>query len=175
MRICIDAGHGFEPGAINGKYYEKVAALSISLKLGAILAEKGIDVIYTRDCDENVELGERCQIANKANADYFISIHLNAATAKSANGIETYAYGTSGKGHELAKAVQKELITKTGATDRGVKSANFYVLKHTKMPAILVETGFISNDAECLALFKDGYQSIIAEAIAKAVCKTVGL
>ena len=176
MRICIDNGHGgIDPGAVNGKYLEKAAALSIGLKLGSILAAKGADVIYTRDKDETVELGERCQIANKANADYFISIHLNAATAKSANGIETYAYGTSGKGHELAKAVQKELIAKTGATDRGVKSANFYVLKHTKMPAILVETGFISNDAECLALFKDGYQSIIAEAIAKAVCKTIGL
>ena len=176
MRICIDAGHGGnDAGAVNGKYYEKVAALSISLKVGSILAAAGADIIYTRDKDETVELGERCRIANNDDADYFISIHLNAATAKSANGIETYAYGTSGKGYELAKAVQKELIVSTGARDRGVKSANFYVLKHTKMPAILIETGFISNDAECLALFKDGYQGIIAEAIAKAVKKTVGL
>jgi N-acetylmuramoyl-L-alanine amidase len=176
MRIILDAGHGGnDPGAVNGKYKEKDAALSISLKIGSILASEGADVIYTRDCDRTVELGERCRIANNDDADYFISIHLNAATAKSANGIETYAYGTSGKGHELAKAVQKELITATGARDRGVKTANFYVLKRTRMPAILVETGFISNDAECLTLFKDGYQRIIAEAIAKAVKKTVGL
>lgn len=176
MRIIIDAGHGgIDAGAVNGKRYEKDAALSISLKVGSLLAAKGADVIYTRDKDETVELGERCRIANNDDADYFISIHLNAATAKSANGIETYAYGTRGKGPELAKAVQKELIASTGARDRGVKIANFYVLKHTKMPAILIETGFISNDAECLALFKDGYQNIIAEAIAKAVAKTVGL
>ena len=176
MKIVIDAGHGgSDPGAVNRKHYEKDVALTIALKLGQLLSKAGADVIYTRTTDRTVELGERCQIANNASADYFISIHLNAAEAKSANGIETYAYGISGKGTELAKAVQKELITKTGARDRGVKSANFYVLKRTRMPAILVETGFISNDAECLALFKDGYQRIIAEAIAKAVKNTVGL
>ena len=65
MRICIDNGHGGnDPGAVNGKYLEKAAALSIGLKLGSILAAKGADIIYTRDKDETVELGERCQIAN---------------------------------------------------------------------------------------------------------------
>ena len=71
--------------------------------------------------------------------------------------------------------MQTELIAATGATDRGVKTANFHVLRETKMPAILVETGFISNDAEAEALFTDGYQQTIANAICKALCSYLGL
>ncbi len=176
MLICIDAGHGgSDPGAVNGKSFEKVAALAIAKKLGALLEGAGAQIIYTRSNDKAMELGERCQVANKNKADYFISIHLNAAAAKSANGIETFAYTTTGSAYKLAKEVQKELITATGAANRGAKSANYQVLRETKMPAILIETGFISNDVECMALFKDGYQNIIAEAVAKAVAKITGL
>ena len=176
MIICIDAGHGgTDPGAVNGKYHEKTAALSIAKKLGALLEGAGAKIIYTRSSDKTVELKERCQIANKAKADYFISIHLNAAAAKSANGIETFAYTTTGTAYKLASVVQKKLIAATGAANRGAKSANYQVLRETKMPAILIETGFISNDVECMALFKDGYQNIIAEAIAKAVAEFTGL
>ena len=168
MIICIDAGYGgTDPGAVNGKYLEKTAALAIAKKLGALLEGVGAKIIYTRSSDKTVELKERCQIANKAKADYFISIHLNAAAAKSANGIETYAYTTTNVAYKLAKEVQKNLIAATGAANRGAKSANYQVLRETKMPAILIETGFISNDVECMALFKDGYQNIIAEAVAK--------
>lgn len=176
MLICIDAGHGgTDPGAVNGKYLEKTAALSIAKKLGSLLEGAGAKIIYTRNTDKDMELAERCQVANKAKADYFISIHLNAAAAKSANGIETFAYTTTNAAYKLAKAVQKELVAATGAANRGAKSANYQVLRETKMPAILIETGFISNDAECMALFKDGYQNIIAETVAKAVAEFTGL
>lgn len=155
--------------------YEKEAALLIASKIGKALALAGVEVIYTRTNDSTVELGERTAFANKKAADYFISIHLNAAAAKSANGIETYAYSEGSTAHKLAQAVQKELISKTGAADRGVKTANYYVLKHTSMPAILIETGFISNDAEARALFADGYQTIIANAVVKAVVNFLGI
>ena len=80
MKIVIDAGHGgTDPGAVNRKHYEKDVALSITLKVGQLLSKAGADVIYTRTTDRTVELGERCQVANNASADYFISIHLNAA------------------------------------------------------------------------------------------------
>ena len=175
-KICLDFGHGgSDCGAVNGNYYEKEAALMIGCKLGRALALADVEVIYTRKNDSTVELEERTAFANKNAADYFISIHLNAATNKQANGIETYAYSEAGTAYKLARAVQNELISATGATDRKVKTANFYVLRKTIMPAILVETGFISNDVEAKALFTDGYQTIIANAIAKAVLNFLGI
>ena len=175
-KICLDAGHGgIDAGAVNGNYYEKEAALMIACKLGRVLALSGVEVIYTRKNDSTVELEERTAFANKNAADYFISIHLNAAANKQANGIETFTYSEGSTAYKLAAAVQKELISKTGAADRKVKTANFYVLRKTAMPAILVETGFISNDVEAKALFTDGYQTIIANAIAKAVLNFLGI
>lgn len=175
-KICIDAGHGgIDCGAVNGNFYEKEAALIIACKLGRVLNLAGVEVIYTRTNDSNVELEERTAFANKNAADYFISIHLNAAANKQANGIETFAYSEGSVAHKLASAVQKELIARTGATDRKVKTANFYVLRKTAMPAILVETGFISNDVEAKALFSDGYQTIIANGISKAVLSFLGV
>lgn len=175
-KICLDAGHGGNDcGAVNGNFYEKEAALMIACKLGKALSLAGVEVIYTRTNDSTVELEERTAFANKNAADYFISIHLNAATNKQANGIETFAYSEGSVAHKLASAVQKELIVRTGATDRTIKTANFYVLRKTAMPAILVETGFISNDVEARALFSDGYQTIIANAVAKAVLSFLGI
>lgn len=175
-KICIDAGHGgSDPGAVNGIMHESEAALMIAFKLGKALAMAGCEVIYTRTNDSTVELKERTAFANKQKADYFISLHLNAALSKSAKGIETYAYKAGSKAYALAQAVQKEVIKATMATDRGAKTANFYVLRHTAMPAILIETGFISNDAEADALFDDGYQTKIANAIADAVADFLGL
>lgn len=162
-------------GAVNGNLYEKEAALQMVMKLGRALALAGVEVIYTRTADVDMELRPRTNLANAANADYFISIHLNGATAKQAQGVETYAYSATGSHYKLAQAVQQELIKATGAVDRGVKTANFFVLRETKMPAILIETGFISNDAEAQALFSDGYQQIITNAIFKAVSNHLGL
>lgn len=176
MLICIDAGHGgSDPGAVNGSYLEKTAALDIAKKLGNALVQIGVKVIYTRDSDKTVELEQRTSYANTKGADYFISIHLNSATAKSANGIETFAYSTIGQSYKLAQAVQKELIAATKATDRGVKTANYHVLRETNMPAILIETGFISNDVEAQKLFTASYQNTIAEAAARAIASFLGL
>lgn len=176
-KICLDPGHGgSDPGATNGRYLEKDAALDIVFKLAKLLALAGVDVIYTRTRDEDVELRPRTDYANAAGADYFISIHLNSAGAKQANGIETYAYNTTvPESYKLAQVVQRALIAATGANDRGVRTANFHVLRETTMPAILVETGFISNDAEAAALFTDGYQETVATAICNGICEYLGL
>lgn len=170
--IVIDAGHGGrDPGAVNKNKYEKVAALAIAKKVGAKLKEKGCSVKYTRNCDKFVTLAERCKFSNDYIADAFISIHLNSAANKEATGIETWRYTNVGtKTKELAKEVQTQLIAATGARDRGVKtSTTFYVLKHTKAPAILIEAGFISNDDEAKLLFASKYQDKIAQAIADGV------
>ena len=170
--ICIDAGHGGDdPGAVNGKRYEKTAALAIAKKVAARLIADGYKVVFTRGLDKNLSLAERCRISNDREADAFISIHLNAATNKKASGIETWRYEKVGSTtKKLANEVQAELIGATGAVDRGVKTTTaFYVLKHTKAPAILVEAGFISNSADCQKLFNASYQTKVAKAIAKGV------
>ena len=178
MKIFIDPGHGgIDPGAVNGRLYEKDAALDIALKLGKYLAMAGATVIYTRKTDVSgeLELRERTDMANAAGADYFISVHLNSAAAKSANGIETFAYNKNGTAYKLASAVQQAVIKATGAVDRGAKTANYHVLRETAMPAILIETGFISNDAEANKLFDENYQNVIANAAAKAIADFAGL
>ena len=174
--ICIDSGHGGkDSGAVNGSKYEKTAALAIAKKVGAKLKEKGYNVKYTRTKDVYFSLDERCRMSNNWDADAFVSIHLNAATNKSATGIETWRYTNVGKQTKtLAENVQAELIKATGAKDRGVKtSSSFYVLKHTKASAVLVECGFISNDKECAKLFSKNYQNTVANAIAEGVAKAI--
>lgn len=174
-KICVDAGHGGkDPGAVNGKYCESKAAISIAMKLGALLEKNGYKVVYTRKNDRYKTLYERCRISNDADADAFISVHLNAATNKNANGLETYTYtkcGTTTK--RLADAIHKNLIESTGAKNRGVKTDSFYVLKHTKAPAVLIECGFISNDAECKKLFTTEYQSNIAASVYNGIAAVV--
>lgn len=172
FKICIDAGHGgADPGAVNGKYHESDAALAIAKKVGAKLKAVGYGVKYTRSTDKKVTLDRRCDISNLYDADVFVSIHLNAAANPDASGIETWRYTNVGsRTKNLANNVQTELIAATGAKNRGVKTTtNFYVLKHTVASAVLVECGFISNDAECKKLFSSTYQNQIANAIAKGI------
>ena len=173
--ICLDAGHGGEPGAVNGSKYESIAALAIAKKVGSILKEKGYTVIYTRTKDRSVTLAERCRYANSKGADLFVSIHLNASTNRNAHGIETWHYYKVGdKTKELANNIQNALIKSTGATNRGVKtSETLYVLKHTIAPAVLVECGFISNHEESELLFDDDYQNKIAHAIVLGLEETL--
>lgn len=174
LKICIDPGHtqGIgtrgDPGAVNGNLWESVAALDIALSMGEMFKGAGCDVVFTRTKgDPSLTLKKRCEIANKANADAFISIHLNSASNKSATGIETLRYGSvSEKTRRLADIVQQRLVDATGFRDRGVKIRNnLYVLKHTRMPAILAEVGFISNDEQARDLFSDDCQFYIAQAI----------
>lgn len=174
-RICIDAGHGgSDPGAINGTYKEKKAALGIALELGLALYRGGYEVYFTRTNDTFVSLSDRCTISNLSDADLFVSVHLNSSTSATASGIETYVYrNASTTARKVADKVQKQLIEATGAKDRGVKESGFYVLKNTKSPAILVETGFISNSTECKKLFTTDYQQTVAKAIYNGIRQQV--
>ena len=180
LKVCIDPGHTQakdtkgDPGAVNGLHWESIAALDIALSLGEMFKGAGCDVVYTRSKGApDLTLKKRCDIANKANADVFISIHLNSAENKAATGVEVLRYGScSQKTIALASEVQQNLVDATGFKDRGVKIRNnLYVLKHTKMPAILVETGFISNNEQCKDLFSDDCQFYIAQAIFMATLR----
>lgn len=123
----------------------------------------------TRDNDNFISLQSRAIKANAVNAAFFVSIHCNAASDPNAGGTETYCATGSKQGEELARAIHRPLVTATGLKDRGVKAASFYVLRCTKMPAVLIELAFISNEKEEHLLKDTAFQEKVAEAIAKGI------
>ncbi len=165
--IVIDAGHGgSDPGAVSNGLREKDLTLSVALKTRDKLEALGYKVIMTRATDSFPSLGDRYKLANAQSADAFISIHINAATA-GASGIETFYTPKSGQDRAgFAKSIQDELINSLGAKNRGVKTANFAVIKNTNMVSILTELGFITNVNEAKQLSTDSYQEKAAAAIA---------
>ncbi len=170
MKICIDPGHGGrDPGAVgpNG-LLEKDIVLLVALRLKHLLKERS-EVVLTRSGDEYVSLGERVRIANIAQADLFVSVHCNSAEINTAHGVETFHHPTSRKGIELAEAIQPELIHYSGLVDRGVKYANFQVLRETIMPAVLVELAFINNPSEEVLLGDRVFRAKCAVAIAAGI------
>jgi N-acetylmuramoyl-L-alanine amidase len=170
LTVVIDAGHGGrDPGAIGQFSEEKDINLAIANEVVSLLKEEpGMTVIATRTDDVFLELSERVAIANEAAADLFISIHVNSFPDNPlVTGSETYYY--SEEGRKFAAIAQKQLIAATGFNDRGIKTAPLYVIRHTTMPAVLIETGFISNPAEEEALNSNAMQKRIARAIVDAI------
>jgi N-acetylmuramoyl-L-alanine amidase len=217
--IVIDAGHGGkDPGALGSMSREKDITLAIALKTGEYIQQniKNVTVIYTRKDDSTVELRDRPKVANKANADLFISIHANWAKSKSVMGAETYVMGpakdqanlevamnensvmlreadylTKYEGFDpkssesyimfsltqkvyqeqstdLATRIQKQFRERVNRNDRDVKQAGFWVLFNTKMPSVLVETGFITNPSEEKYLISKEGQNYLASSIYRA-------
>jgi len=170
--IAIDPGHGGpDVGATRDGVYEKDIVLAISKQLGRILQQMGYSVIYTRTGDIDLDLEPRVQIAENARASAFVSIHVNSLDARASpvNGVETYHAPSASLGKSLAEFVHEQIIASTGANDRGVRSARFHVIAQTSMPAILVETGFITNPSEASRLVNSAYQEQMALAIARGI------
>ncbi|WMM23855.1 N-acetylmuramoyl-L-alanine amidase family protein [Tissierella sp. MB52-C2] len=176
--IVIDAGHGGkDPGASSvTKKREKDLNLSVSLKLNEKLEELGYNTIMTRDTDEFIDLYERARIANDSNADLFVSIHGNSHNNGSIAGVQIlYCPATKSSlkevdQHPFAKIIMEEVLNATGAVDKGiVDRPNLIVLRETKMPAVLVETGFLSNAAEEQLLFNEEYQNKIVTGIINGI------
>lgn len=169
--IVIDPGHGgSRPGAIYEDVKEKTINLSVSKKLEALLREYGYNVVMTRYDDTDIGLYERSDVANAVNADLFVSIHSNAADKyPDFTGIYTYYHPTSRRGARLAQAIQDPICEATGAIDRGIKDADFVVLRETEMCAVLVEMGFMTNHGELMKLVNDAYQDKLARGIAEGI------
>ena len=217
--IVIDAGHGGkDPGARGAISREKDINLAIALKTGEYIEQniKNVTVIYTRKDDSTVELRDRPKIANKANADLFISIHTNSINSKKVMGAETWIMGTAKdqanlevamnenavmlleddystkyegfdpkssesyimfsltqkvfqeQSTDLASKIQTQFRERVNRNDRDVKQAGFWVLYNTKMPSVLVETGFITNPAEEKYLNSKEGQDYLASSIFRA-------
>ncbi len=184
MKICIDAGHnysGFDTGAERNGLREQDVTFVIAQKLNELLQRVGVETVMTRPTlhtnigtNEKEAVNERYRIANKNNCDYFISIHTNSFIQPSARGTETLIYAKHGKAEKLAEKVNDSIVRNLGMTDRGIKERpDLAVLKHTNMPAILVEMAFISNPQEAYLL--DNKSDEFAEAIFDGVCEHLGI
>ncbi|MGL5713409.1 MAG: N-acetylmuramoyl-L-alanine amidase [Paraclostridium sp.] len=172
-KAYIDLGHGGnDSGAIgHSGVYEKYLVSDIGLRVRDLLVKNGVIVKLSRETDKTVSLQERVNDANNFGADCFVSIHCNSATNLSARGYETFCYSMD----DLVKSVHGAIIEDKNlyASNRGIKTADFYVLKYTNMKACLCELGFISNeqDKDLIVRNKDRF----ATQIAKGICKYLGV
>lgn len=182
--VVIDPGHGgSDPGAVsNDGINEADLNLQIAQKLKELFEEQGYFVKLTRESDKDVSLASRVWIANDLKAQFFISIHMNSANLDingkycSAHGTETFYYRDSEEGMRLAELVQYNVVSALETRDRGIKKdteseqGSLYVLVHnTKMPAVLVEPGFICNEEDIQKLTGSSEQMQLASAISQAV------
>lgn len=174
-KIVIDAGHGgADWGATYENRKEKDDVLNLAFAVGEILQNNGIDVVYTRTSDVYDTPFEKATMANNSDADFFVSLHRNSTpTPNSATGIETLVYDDSGIKAEMARNINREL-SELGFVNHGViERPNLVVLKRTKMPAVLVEAGFINNDSDNEKF--DADFNLIANAIATGILDTLNV
>ncbi len=174
-KVILDAGHGgSDPGAVYNGRQEKDDVLRLTMAVGRLLEDNGVEVAYTRTEDVYDTPFEKAQIANREGGDFFVSFHRNSSPeANQYSGVETLVYDKSGKKLELAEAVGREL-EQVGFRNLGVKERpGLVVLRRTRMPAVLIETGFLNTDADNKR-FDEQFDEI-AEAIANGILETLGL
>jgi N-acetylmuramoyl-L-alanine amidase len=178
--VWLDGGHGGrDSGAVGNGIREKDIALKIAKRVGEILTKNysGITVKYSRTTDKYLSLKQRTDMANKANADFFFSIHVNAGGG---TGYEDYIYnklktnGSTDKKRQKIHNAVKPVLSKYGIRNRGMKKANFHVLRETKMPAVLVETLFIDTKKDANLLKNANFIEDISQAYAKGIADIFG-
>ncbi|NMG58570.1 N-acetylmuramoyl-L-alanine amidase [Geitlerinema sp. P-1104] len=172
--IVLDPGHGGrDPGAVGiGGLSETDIVNPMSHRIRDLLEEQGVRVIMTREDNRTVDLQPRVELANRVNANLFVSLHANAISMSrpDVNGIETYYFQT---GEQLARTLHRSLLDATGGPDRGVRTARFYVLRHTRMPAVLLELGFVTGSQDARRLADPEYREVLSQAIARGILQYV--
>ena len=173
-RVVIDPGHGGkDPGTIGiGGFREKDVVLPISLDVAEILRKQDIDVVMTRDNDNFISLQGRTDLANDIDADLFVSIHANAINLSrpDVNGLETYYYKS---GRRLAEVIHWSILNGVEIDNRGIRRARFYVLRHSTMPAVLVEVGFLTGAVDASRLKDPNHRRRMAEQIARGIVEYI--
>ncbi len=173
MKVCIDPGHGgSDPGAVAGTKprEEKDLNLAIALAVEEELEALGHRTVMTRRRDRTLSLAARPGFANRLQAEFFLSIHCNAAVDPAAEGMEVFCYPGSAAGHRAASIVLNALRDGCpGHKNRGVKEGNWAVLRLAEMPGVLVEIEFMTNGQQLAFLADPGSQQRIAAALAAGV------
>jgi len=180
--ICIDAGHGgYDVGAINSSdVFEKDVTLKIALKVGTLLENDGINVLYTRTSDNvswpsnnKLDLRARVEVSNAAKADVFVSIHCNSSTESSYRGVETWCRFPNSFGETLAKSIQNELGNSNYTTDRGLRyessGHSLAVLRLNNSVSALIEIGFLSNSSDANFITSENGQDVCANSIVTGI------
>jgi N-acetylmuramoyl-L-alanine amidase len=174
VKVCVDAGHGgTDPGAIGTSPFrleEKRFTLRVARLLEGELEARGHWVALTRRHDRTLSLEARAEFANRLGADLFVSVHANAAAVPSVHGIEAYHFPGSGPGRQAAGTILAAMLAAFPThRDRGVKEANFAVLRLTTMTAVLVECEFLTNPRQLEFLADPASQHLLAVAIADGI------
>lgn len=173
--IVLDAGHGgANPGATYQGRQEKDDALALTLAVGRILEDRGVDVYYTRTADVYESPAQKAEEGNQTGADYFVSIHRNSSPYPNQySGVESLVYNRYGEAARMANNINQQLET-VGFLNQGVNErTNLVVLNRTQMPAVLVEAGFINTNADN-QLFDERFDDM-ARAIAEGILITLGM
>ena len=178
-KVCLDYGHGASTAgkrSPDGTLLEYEFNRDVGRRIKAILERHNVEVIESAIGDADVSLSVRCDVANFYKCDYFISIHANAHKEEwtDASGWEIYIIAKGGQAEELAKRIHK-YSKELGLKDRGIKVANFQVLRDTEMPAVLIEHGFYTNKEECEKLKSDSFRQKCAECDAKGILEQLGI
>jgi N-acetylmuramoyl-L-alanine amidase len=193
LLVVIDAGHGGrDPGTISpydDDFFEKDITLYIAKKVNGYLSDKGIKAVMTREDDDHLsdvikeDLLARCEVGNKNDASLFVSIHVNAYDLKykgaaNVNGMEVYYYNkkatyTDFTEERFAQIIGDEIVKTTGIKFNGIKSSPLSVLRNTEMPAVLVETGYITGKVDSALLASDDFKDKTARGIADGIEKTI--
>lgn len=175
--VVLDAGHGGDdPGATAEGVYEKDINLAIALRVKQLLEADGeLTVLLSRREDVFVSLTDRAAYANGTGADLFVSIHANALENNdSFSGIYTFYHPQKRSDQALAQTIQSAVAEASGGIDRGVRSEDYAVLRETTMPAVLVETGFMTCPEELANLTDEDYQDRLAAGIAQGILQCAG-
>ena len=173
--IAIDPGHGgsdsgaeYKDDSDKSKYMEKTYTLKIAQSLAHQLESSGAQVVMTRSTDKDVGLKERVRIAENDHVDCFVSLHLNSSpTQNEGSGITTYYYHR-GPSKQLAKKVSHQ-FKNFPISNRGVEFGDFLVIRDTKLPSILCETGYVNTSKDFKLIRKSSFQKKAAHAIAKGI------
>lgn len=166
--VVIDAGHGgHDNGGQWGRVYEKHLALDTAYRLESKLKALGYQTVMTRRSDSFISLPQRVSVANRYRNAIFVSIHYNYTWKQQVSGLETFF--SNAEGRTLAQYVQSGLISRTRTVDRNAKYARFYVIRNTKLPAILVEGGFVSNATERNRMKSAWFRESIAQGITDGI------
>lgn len=170
--VVIDPGHGGpDPGAIGiGGLRETDVVLPVAKQIATLLEKQGVEAILTRSTERDLDLAPRVNLAEEVDATVFVSIHANAVglSRPEVNGLETYYYDS---GLDLANTIHRTILEDVNVTDRRVRKANFYVLRETSMPAVLVELGFVTGATDAARLRNPTYRNQMAAAIARGILR----
>lgn len=167
--VVVDAGHGgFDRGGIpRQRVGEKNLTLDVAQRLRSVLQTQGYRVVMTRNSDVFIPLGRRVAIANSYRNAVFVSIHFNSARRVGANGIETYFYNFQSA--RLASNIHRNVVAGAPSVNRGMRRRGYYVLRRARIPAVLVECGFLTNPMEARYAQTPSYRQKLAEQIARGI------